>query len=221
MRVANIYSRFAVCVAITWLMASCAGTEPRTMEPVTGSSSTAVALDQADYEEEVRNEHFLVSRKQIADYEFSFKYLPVDFRISQDYKGKLNARIRDSVYADYNDAQYITFSIRSLKGNGEFIKQITSGYDQYDELVKYFSYQLQHDMKLIEGKDTLDCMFAHFERAYDAVPYIHFMLAFDKGKSDAPQDRTLLYNDHVLETGPVKLTILKKDFEHIPKLKVD
>ncbi len=89
----------------------------------------------------------------------------------------------------------------------------------YQNLVQYFSYDLQNDIQLVQSTDTIKCGLFHFESTYDVAPFNNFLTRFDTTKA-YEDDIEFIYDDKLFGIGPVKFTIQKKDLEKITNLKL-
>lgn len=92
---------------------------------------------------------------------------------------------------------------------------------QFGERVNYMMSEMQYDFALIDGSDTLPCVFYHFERNFNLSPENNILLGFEKNTKAGELicDKTLYYTDHLLDCGPVLIKIKAEDIENIPELK--
>jgi len=81
----------------------------------------------------------------------------------------------------------------------------------------YFSYDIQYDLKTVQGGDTAACVLNHHERTYGSTPYETLLIAFPKLRKE-PVDIELIFNDRVFGLGRVKFFFSKEDLEGIPGL---
>lgn len=164
----------------------------------------------------------LLTETAIGSYTFFLQYKPLDYVSLQERKGE--NLVKDSLEKtkkELEDLQYYTFKIRSADNNEVMAVQTENDPEYYSRL-EYFMGVMQDDIVLVEGKDTLPCLLFHFERNYGLSPDNSFVLAFEKQKAQKnSSDRTLVFNDQVLGTGPVHLTIKGKSIDNIPELKLN
>jgi hypothetical protein len=118
--------------------------------------------------------------------------------------------------------QYLTFRISTPNLKSELLKAGISSLEEYNQRILYCSFQMQNDLKLLDGRDTLNCELFHFERVYNLAPYATFSLGFPLGKMECNgkqiNDKTLIYDDKMFGVGRINLTIKGKDIENIPHL---
>jgi len=121
---------------------------------------------------------------------------------------------------ELGDLQYFTLKIKTPEGTDP-LKFCLSGQDEYFARVKYYSFEIQNDLSLVDGSDTIQCVLSHFERNYGIAPEITCLVGFppkDK-KSPSIEDKSLIYYDRVFNNGNLVFAFSKKDISQTPKLK--
>lgn len=157
--------------------------------------------------------------KKISDYEFRLQYKPVDYIIINEYKGVLPANEKfDKRKSDLSGMQYYTFEVKNDKEN-ELMRAGISNETEYFERLEYLTSYMQDDISLVIDNDTLPCHLFHYERNYGVSPWNNFLLGFDNRTSEKSGTRKLIYNDKLLGTGPIMLTIKESDIQSAPQLK--
>ncbi|HSH65042.1 MAG TPA: hypothetical protein VLB84_04400, partial [Bacteroidia bacterium] len=115
----------------------------------------------------------------VGDFEFDLQYKPLSYvALKSMKKEKVNKEELLKSMQEMGDLQYYTLRINSANGKGEMLRTNLSAADEYFYRVQYFSFQLKKDLYLLDGKDSLPCVFAHFERTYAISPNNNFILAF-------------------------------------------
>jgi hypothetical protein len=161
----------------------------------------------------------LQKNKQIEDLTYSLFYKPAEFIALQEEKTEhLSGQVLKKKMAELDGLDYYDFKIQLTKDEGELLKHKLSSPDEYQERLNYFSFNMQQDIKMIEGLDTVSCALFHFERAYDVAPYAIFLLGFPKGEKDFAS-KTFFYQDNVFHKGIIKFTFTKDELGSLPKLK--
>lgn len=127
---------------------------------------------------------------------------PSDYLLSQKKLEEKNTRLSKN---DFEDLQYFDLRIKVEDFNREFIKYDLENAGQYQARVQYCAFNMQQDIKLIDGSDTLSCVLYHYERSFDIVPYGHFTLGFENKKSDVVNTKTLVFYDNLFNNGIIKL----------------
>lgn len=159
------------------------------------------------------SENGYYKEKEIDEIKFSALLKPIDFI-------KANEKIKSSPskITDGDDLQYFDLRITVKDFGMEFLKYNLSDVSDYPQRVDYCSFEMQNDIYLIDGNDTLPCVYYHFERAYNVVPFGHFILAFKPTDKNVVRAKTLVYYDRLFNKGLIKMTFLPQDLIKIPKL---
>ncbi len=164
-------------------------------------------------------ENKLKKLKEIEELTFSLQYKPAEYVVCMEEKAdKISTNSLKEKLSELQGLDYYDFKIEVPSAIGELLKYNVSTPSEYNQRVNYFAFDMQHDVKLLDGNDTLDCMLFHFERAYDIAPSAIFLLGFPKTKSKNSQ-RTFFYQDKVFNKGIIKFTYTKDELSQIPKLK--
>ena len=175
------------------------------------------SLGTEDYIAWVENpENGLVMNKEMNDLIFSVQYKPLAYEVLLQEKRTFSDGEMKLEMDSISDMQYYTFRIATAGGTDVQRYRAESEQDYYARL-EYFALQMQNDLVLIDGSDTLPCLLYHYERTYGIDPRATFVMGFsDKKKSQ--ENKTLMYTDRVFGSGPVLLTIESEDLKMIPQL---
>ncbi|MCD6068931.1 MAG: hypothetical protein K0S33_3757 [Bacteroidetes bacterium] len=155
--------------------------------------------------------------KKIGEVVYTLQYKPAAYMVCKEYGTDLNVDSANAGIASLQDMQYYNLRIKIEGFNDEFLKFNIPSTASYEERVSYFSFDMQRDLKLVEGNDTIPCALFHYERSYNLTPYGNFTIAFpatDKGT----KKRTFIYKDRYLGTGAVKFLFTPSDLNHVPTL---
>lgn len=155
--------------------------------------------------------------KTIGDYTFTLQYKTPEFVVLQQYKSNdvLRAEI-ESQLPNYSGMEYYTFEITTADGHDLLDDQYHDA-DEVASRLEYFLSYAQDDFSLVNSSDTLPCSLFHFERSYSLSPVTTLVMGFEKVLPG--EDRTLVYNDRLLGTGPVQITIDSEDILSVPAVK--
>ncbi len=154
--------------------------------------------------------------KTIEDFTYTLQFKPLEYVALMELKNdSILANELKKTIDNYSDLQYYTFRI-SAPGEGEFLKKKLGSTDEYYHRIQYYSFEMQNDLKLIDGKDTLDCALFHFERVYGLAPYATFVLGFPP--SESMNNKTLFYDEKVFGTGKIYLTVQLKNYKKLPSV---
>lgn len=160
------------------------------------------------------------SEKTIGDYRFSLLYKPADYMIIQEYKSEdVDKTFYEKRFAELKDFQYFNLSIASADEQTPMLKCGLSNEEDYYRRLRYFSADVQKDLVLVEGNDTLECLQCHFEQNYGLAAHNTMVLVFErKPVSAANLQKTLVYKDKVLGTGTVCLGLDGEQLSKDPKI---
>ncbi|MEO1438568.1 MAG: hypothetical protein AAFV80_23715 [Bacteroidota bacterium] len=161
--------------------------------------------------------------KVIEDIVFDVQYKPKDFQVANYYKkAELSKTEYEAVHEKYEDLHFFDLKISV---NDPLQKDITryqvANNEEWQERLYYLSFPMQHDIKLVEGRDTIPCALYHFERSYDVADHRTFVLAFAKQENQSDHlPKTLIIDSPVFRTGPVKLKFSESALKNLPGLKL-
>ncbi len=159
----------------------------------------------------------LMEEKTLGDLSFALHYkTPAYMALKENFESAAStAKLKELIH-NYDGYEYYTLRIKVNQQAGKDILTYNSGgAADYEERVKYFAFDMQHDLRLIAGTDTLPCSLFHFERNYGITDYANFLISFPQVK-DPKQDRTFIYEDKKLGAGMVKLSIKAEDINNLP-----
>lgn len=154
--------------------------------------------------------------KEIEEFTYLLQYKPFEYVALMELKKEtvgsleLNKKIEE-----YDGLQYYTFRI-STDSRMELLKKNLNEANDYYGRIQYFSFDMQKDLKLIEGKDTLDCVLFHFERVYGLAPYATFVLGFPL--TEGTNNKTLFYDEQIFGAGKIFLTVQSKNCKKLPSV---
>lgn len=192
------------------------------MNNLTPSNSVEV-LDYVKWVEDPENG--LVKTKKLEKYRYSLLYKPTDYMIAKDLASFKISKVQyDSLQELYKGFEYYTFSIEDTSFQDELIKSGLTSRGEYDQRLMYYSFEMQKDIQLISGTDTIPCSMLHYERTFNISPKANFMIGFPVvTKTNKPEEivsKTLVYEDKVFKTGIVKLRIEDEALKEIPAIKI-
>lgn len=144
-----------------------------------------------------------IKSKTIGQITYDAILKPIDYLLSQK---RLEEKNNSLSKKDFEDLQYFDLRIKIEDFHKEFIKYDLESAEEYQQRVQYCAFNMQQDIKLIDGTDTLNCVLYHYERAFDVVPYGHFILGFETRKSDLVNTKTIVFYDQLFNNGIIKFT---------------
>ncbi len=187
------------------------------VRPVNNSDETMTLKEFTGWCADKENK--LAKEKTISGIRFKLSYLPAEIMAllelrSEHYDFEKFLKTRDT----YLEMVYFNFKIEATDGTGELLKYKLESPAQYEARVKYLSFDMQNDLCLVQGNDTLLPGLYQFERTFGVAPYATVMLAFDAKKLDKSKGFTLVYNDRLFETGLIKFSYSDKQLINLPNI---
>lgn len=182
-----------------------------------GSASSLPVSAYINWVEDEQNG--LVVSKTIGRYSFTVQYKPSPYVVLQDEKrSDFSEKQFDSLVTAISDMDYYTLKI-GAEGNKDLTRFGLNNDQEYYARQEYLSTQLQQDIRLIDGSDTLNCLLYHYERTYGIDPQASIVLAFEnKTAGKAVGNKTIVIDDRHFGTGPVMLTISAQALGVVPQL---
>ena len=161
----------------------------------------------------------LRKKKEMGDIDFYVQYKPYEYIVCMEERtGEIADSLMKRKRTELEGVQYYDLKILLNKKEGELLKFNLSSADQYNKRVKYFAFEMQNDIQLVEGNDTLPCVLYHFERTYDTSPSCTILLGFNMDKKSINKQKTLLVYDRTFNKGLLKFTFKENKFLNLPKL---
>lgn len=161
----------------------------------------------------------LSKTKTISEMMYKVIFLPPESMAYMELKtGSYDLETFRKTSESYKDMSYFNFRLQLDNAGGEILKHNLRSPGHYDERVKYVSFYMERDLYLIQGTDTIYPGLYHFERAYEVVPFLTVMLAFDNKKFDREKEFTLVYNDKLFEKGLIKFNYQNRQLIDVPQV---
>lgn len=147
---------------------------------------------------------------------FDVQYRPLEFIVINEKRGKIeDLKAFQARKDELKGLQYFTFKV-SLDNNEDFLKYGIKSEQEYYNRLYYYSFAFKDHVKLKVGNKELPCRILHFERSYDLSKERSFIVGFENIPDS--EDKELIIDSPVLNIGPVKVTIDKKDLQSVPEI---
>jgi hypothetical protein len=102
--------------------------------------------------------------------------------------------------------------------DSEYLRIGSTDPDEYFQRLRFYSFEVQNHLFLIQDQDTLRCLGVQFERTYNVAPFINLALTFDSKRSDGLGSQQLVYFDPLRNNEAVPFDI--NHMNKIPELKL-
>lgn len=164
-------------------------------------------------------ENKLVRDKKISEINYQLAYLPMESMAYIELKNQdITKEKFEETKKHYEDMSYFKFRIELIGGSGELLKYNLGSAQQYNDRISYMSFQMQKDVFLVQGQDTLSPGLFEFERIFEIAPYATVMFAFDKKKFKPENGFTIVYNDRLFKKGYIKYNYRPKQLIDLPNI---
>lgn len=181
-----------------------------------GNKKTLTANEYGSWMKEESNG--LTKTKSVSEYTFKVTFDPVEWLIAKEYKNELTPPVLDSVKEVYDRTVHITMNAGSADATQPLLRANLADETEYFTRLQYYTSTVQQDLYLVEGADTLPCVFYHFEQSFNLTPTNSMVMEFERRSNATFDDMWLIYEDHVLNIGILKFHFTKKALNSIPKL---
>ena len=168
------------------------------------------------------NQNPLIKEKKIDQINYELKFVPVAQMINNDLRKKeITKKEYDSLYREYSGMEYYQLKLSIDDFNEEIIKYNLINAIQYQDRIKYVSFQMQNDINLEFEGNIVPCDLYHYERTYGVAPHAKILLGFSKEKiKEDIKERTIVFDDQLFNKGLIKYNYTSDQLENIPKIKV-
>ncbi len=164
-------------------------------------------------------DNHLSKSKTVSEMQYKVMFLPPESMAYTELKAEeYNLEIFRKVSDSYKDMSYFNFRIQLSDGNGELLKYNLQSAMQYEERIKYVSFNMDKDLYIIQDNAIIYPGLYHFERTFEVVPYLTVMMAFDNKKFDKKREFTLVYNDRLFEKGMIKFNYQNNQLVDVPEI---
>lgn len=163
----------------------------------------------------------LVRMKEINGYRFTSKFQPSELLILRNMDELSSQASIDSMENFQNGIINIVMDIGAIDNQQSLLRANIRSEGEYYQRVYYYTKEVQNDVYLVEGMDTLPCVFYHFEQTYNLTPVNSMIMEFERKDPNADyKDVSLIYEDRMLNTGIIKFLYKSSFLNNLPQLKL-
>lgn len=145
------------------------------------------------------------------------QYTPADYvSLKQSNPEELSEEEVQENTAAVSDMLHFKLRFEDTTSNN-FMRNNYTTPEEFNRRSMYLGYDIQYDLKVVQGEDTAKCVLNHHERTYGSTPYETLLVSFPKTGKD-PVDTELIFTDRVFGLGRVKFFFSEQDLESIPTL---
>jgi hypothetical protein len=176
-------------------------------------------LEPQEYEAWAREaDNGLRQTVSVGHLEYTMTFKPIDVMILQSNEGVVPSQ--DSIIKmreEFAGLLYFTFQMKVSDNSS--VLQFEGDENAETGRLQHFFGDMQGDFVLITGNDTLPCSIYHYERDYGVDPFETFSLGFEVPENFASEKVIIVYNDQVMNTGPVRFDYSSEELFEQPQLK--
>ena len=174
------------------------------------SIATVGAENYRNYVEDVDNG--LIISKSVDDVLLEAFYMPISYLALREAETKdINSEQYKTAYTELNSSglQYVMVNI-IVNSKVDPLKYKIKNLAEIEERIKYYSFEVNDDIKLKDGEVELPCVLHHYERGFGITNKITLSLAFPKTANE--EDKVLIFDDKIFNKGKLKIKFKKEDF---------
>lgn len=175
----------------------------------------------SDYLKYVENpENGLRQEKKIDKLAYVLQYKPVEYMVAIEQKHpELKTEVLKKRSKEMSDLQCYTLRLISADKHTDVATLGLNSDQDYTVRNTYMSFDMQNDIYMVDGSDTLSCALFQYTNNYGLAPYADFVIAFENKYQDKIQDKIVVYDDKIFGGGIIKFSISKEDIQKTPPLK--
>ncbi|MCU0359447.1 MAG: hypothetical protein MUF75_01820 [Bacteroidia bacterium] len=161
------------------------------------------------------NSEVYIRSKTVGDVNYLCRLKPIEYILAKEIKSKEGKKVTKE---DIEDLQYFDLRIEIEEFGMEFLKYELESPEHYKQRVAYSAFEMQKDIYLVDGMDTLPCVMFHFERSFDVTPFGHFSIAFENSGNRRFTEKQIVFTDRLFNNGTIKFLFQSEDFTKAPVL---
>ena len=187
-------------------------------------NSCGKGVDVNSYGSYVNNpENGLIQTINCGNITYTSEYKPSDYLAISEIK-KHNQDVTEinfkKALEEQGNTETFYLKIKS-SGQADFLKDGLKNKEDYYLRLNYYNSEINEDITLIKGTDTLSCLYTYFQRNYGLGNESTLIIGFeDKKGSTTAEDLKLTINERSLGCGYLNFSIKKEDLIKIPQIKI-
>lgn len=156
----------------------------------------------------------LVKEEVVEGVRYIVSYKPSEYEIAKSIVD------RDSNIKRKSGVNHHSFVIRMEPEDGktQVLTINTRNKEEPYQRINYYLSQAQHDIKLIEGNDTMHAVACIYERYYNISPVQNLVIGFSGKNKPHDNDLILQVEDRAIGTGILRFRFRKEILNNIPNL---
>jgi hypothetical protein len=155
---------------------------------------------------------------------FEVQYKPLEYVcLLQNNSVDISSKQLKQLEKEFSGLLYFNFSIVG-KDAGDPLQGNELDSVEFNQRVKYLSFNATKDFWLLSGNDTFKCVMCHFERNYGLGSRDDLVLAFEPQSTKPTRDDksvTFCFRDKIFNTGIQTFIFSENTLHSIPKVKTN
>lgn len=167
-------------------------------------------------------ENGLRQEKKIDKMAYMLQYKPLEYIAIREFRSTdiQGSDIKKRI-EKMSDLQCFNLRVMAADKQSDVGRLGSNSDQEFTQRNTYMSFDMQNDIYLLDGDDTLPCGLFQYVNNYGLAPYADFVLAFANNDMQKNEDKTFVYEDKLFGGGIVKFQIRKEDIENTPMLKIN
>ncbi|WNJ21566.1 hypothetical protein [Pontibacter sp. G13] len=179
---------------------------------------TPDSLDYESYLDHLQTQRAVLSSEETAgSYRFSLTVEPSDLHAYRTLPDSVDT---DQKWLEWSSQKsrylYANLRISSLDPSKSVMDIDTESPGAYGARVSYLAFMAQHDLRLVTGQDTLAPQLYHFERTFEAAPFVNCQILFPEPPGSA--NPVLHFDGGHFGVGPIHLEAKLDELKKLPTL---
>jgi hypothetical protein len=184
-------------------------------------SCSKKAVDADAYVQYINTpENGLLKKVDAGDFKIEVQLRPAEYMALQELGIDMATKEKLDSMMNGNNQEFFLLRIGSNGNKQDALINGISTEQEYFERIGYLISNIDKDVYLVDGTDTLRCAMHHFERSYHLASYHNVLLVFDglKQHGGKRQDQFLVYDDKLLGIGKLNIRFDQKSINNIPNI---
>jgi hypothetical protein len=199
------------------LFVSCKQDSTRNFNSVNDVAINSDALTPAALISWSEENNHQTKQQEIGELTYTLTHISPDYLAIHELGVDATPAQIDSLKKDYSEMDYFRLKIEAANHSEELLKYNLQSAEQYDDRVRYCSFNIANDLSLeADNASKVRCGLNHFERAFNAAPFITVMIAFPK--TEIKNNVTVVFDDHLFNKGLIRFSWTAEAFNTFPSV---
>ncbi len=135
-------------------------------------------LPSTQYVNWYKNSEENINMTKTEDFQYELRYISPEATALIEFEGDIDSL--NKYKEDFKIFSNFNLKIFAKEKDKDVLKYKNNTENEYYERLQYFISYLNYDIKAIKySKDTVPCIFHHYERTYNITPFANISLSFE------------------------------------------